>query len=85
MTRVDTIRDRITEALEPTILELMDDSAQHRGHAGSAGGAGHYTVNIASVKFQGKSKVECHKLIYSALAGMITDEIHALKIKIIDK
>lgn len=85
LTRVDTIRDKLTQALTPTVLELIDDSAQHRGHAGAAGGAGHYTVKIAAPEFRGKTKVECHKLIYSALAGMIPDEIHALKITIIDK
>lgn len=85
LTRVDIIHDKLTQSLTPTVLELMDDSAQHRGHAGAANGAGHYTVKIASPEFKGKTKVECHKLIYNALAGMIPDEIHALKIMILDK
>ena len=81
MTRIDVIREKLTTALNPTALEIIDNSYQHRGHAGTAGGAGHYTVEIASPEFAGKSKIACHQLIYAALEGMIPDEIHALVIK----
>jgi BolA family transcriptional regulator, general stress-responsive regulator len=81
--RLEKIREKLTAALEPTELEVIDDSAAHRGHAGAAGGAGHYTVKIASPLFTGRSKVQNHRLIYEALDGMIPDDIHALKIEII--
>jgi BolA protein len=83
MTRVEIIHEKLTAALNPTELDVIDNSAAHRGHAGTAGGAGHYTVEIASPEFSGKSKIACHQLIYAALEGMIPDEIHALIIKII--
>lgn len=82
-TRIEKIQEKLNTALNPSTLEIIDDSAKHRGHAGAAGGAGHYTVIIASAQFVEKSKVQCHKLVYDALTGMIPDEIHALRIKLI--
>ncbi len=81
--RIDSMREKITTALNPTHLEIIDDSADHYGHAGSANGAGHYTVKVASATFQDKSPVACHRLIYHALGDMMKDEIHALRIEIL--
>lgn len=69
--------------LEPTFIEVIDDSDKHIGHAGAKDGAGHFTVKIRSEQFSGKTRIEVHKLIYAALAQMLPQEIHALKIKII--
>lgn len=78
--RVDKIKRLLNEQLNPNTLEVIDDSAAHRGHAGSAGGAGHYTVKISSQQFQNKSLIEQHQLVYKALAEMLPSEIHALSI-----
>ena len=78
--RIDKIKRLLKEQLTPTVLEVIDDSAAHRGHAGSAHGAGHYKVKITSPQFQNKSLIEQHQLVYKALADMLPDEIHALSI-----
>lgn len=80
--RIETIRQRLLQAFSPTILEVRDDSQKHKGHAGSAGGAGHYTVIIEAPSFLGKSRITIHRDIYHILNDLIPHEIHALQIKI---
>lgn len=81
--RIQTIRERLVNALAPTHLEVIDESQQHIGHAGSQNGAGHFAVKIAADAFAGKNLVTCHRMIYSALGNMMEKEIHALRIQII--
>ncbi|GJM06812.1 MAG: cell division protein BolA [marine bacterium B5-7] len=81
--RIELIKEKITEALSPTQLEIIDDSQHHVGHAGAASGGGHYTVRIATPAFEGKNRVACHQLIYAALGEMMQAEIHALRIEIV--
>lgn len=78
--RIDIMKEKLTLALTPTHLAVMDDSAEHVGHAGAAGGAGHYTVVVASKLFEGKTTIKTHQMVYAALDGMIGPEIHALRI-----
>ncbi len=68
-------------ALEPSRLELTDDSARHAGHEGAKGGGGHYSLTIVSPQFAGKSTVARHRLIYAALGSMMQQQIHALAIR----
>lgn len=81
----ELLRARLAERLQPTALEVLDESAQHLGHAGQDGtGAGtHFRVRIASPLFAGKPKVACHRLVYDALRDFIHRErgIHALAIE----
>jgi BolA protein len=74
------IRERLTAALAPTLLEVIDDSHKHAGHA-SAGGAGHFRVNIVADAFEGKNLVQRHQLVYGAVADLIPEHIHALSIQ----
>lgn len=67
-------------ALEPTSLEVQDDSHLHAGHAGAREG-GHYTVRITSARFQGLSAVARHRLVYDALRHLMAGGIHALAIQ----
>jgi BolA protein len=60
---------------------VHDDSARHVGHAGARGDAGHFLVRIESQDFTGRSRLERHRLVYEALAGMLPREIHALNIE----
>ena len=77
------MKERLRQALQPTRLELRDDSAAHAGHAGQRGhGGGHFFLSIASPRFDGKSLAACHRLVYDALDGMFSEEIHALSIDI---
>lgn len=80
MSRRERIEARLREAFAPLALEVVDDSARHRGHAGAASGAGHFRVVLVSARFRGVSKVERHRMVYDALAAELRDEIHALEL-----
>jgi len=77
---IDTIRHCFTTELKPTLLEIIDNSAAHAGHAGARKGGGHYNVTIVSAAFENKTLVQRHQLIYAALGDMMKEEIHALGI-----
>jgi BolA protein len=82
-TKLDIIKERLTQAFSPSLLDVTDDSDQHIGHAGHGGGGRHFSVTIAAAYFSGKSRVEAHRAVYSLFNDMIPHEIHALKIKIL--
>jgi BolA protein len=67
-------------ALEPSRLEVLDDSHLHAGHAGAREGR-HFTVRITAASFNGSSRVARHRLIYDALQVLIPRGIHALAIE----
>ncbi|OAI21273.1 cell division protein BolA [Methylomonas lenta] len=75
-----TIRQKLEEALKPELIEIIDHSAAHAGHAGNKKGGGHYNVTIVSQLFEGKSLVQRHQLIYQVMGDMMKEEIHALGI-----
>lgn len=76
---IEKIRARLA-VLEPTRIEIIDDSALHAGHAGARNGGGHYRLTIVSPRFTGCSTMQRHRLVYDALAPMLKQEIHALNI-----
>lgn len=76
---VQAIEAVLRAALEPTALEVIDDSHLHAGHAGAREGR-HFTVRIRSQRFAGLSRVARHRLVYDALAGWMPRGIHALAI-----
>lgn len=78
--RITAIENLLTEQLSPTLLEIEDNSAEHAGHK-AAGGAGHFTVHIASPLFEGKSLIQKHRLVYDAVDSLMESEIHALSIQ----
>jgi BolA protein len=80
------LEDCLREKLQPQQLEVLDESAQHAGHAGSDGsGSGtHFRVRIASQLFTGKSRVARHRLVYDALQEFMARGLHALAIETID-
>lgn len=80
MERVELIRDRINRALAPEQLDIIDDSHKHAGHAGAAGGGGHFTVRIVSDKFSNHKLIERHRMVYQAVSDLMPAEIHALSI-----
>lgn len=73
---------RITALLEaelaPLSLTVTDEGHKHAGHSGE--GKGHFHVDIVSPVFAGKSSIQRHRLVYTALASMMPDGIHALAI-----
>lgn len=69
-------------ALEPTQLDVIDESEQHRGHAGwREGGQTHFRIRMASPRFQGLGRVDQHRLVNRAL-GDIVPRIHALALEL---
>jgi BolA protein len=77
---VDEIRARLLAAFPDAELEVVDDSHHHVGHAGAAGGAGHFSVRIVSSRFEGLRTVARHRLVYDALHDWMPHRIHALAI-----
>lgn len=77
------LEQRLIERLQPTALQVLDESHQHAGHAGANGtGFGtHFRVRIVSPLFTGKSRVVCHRLVYDALQEYIDQGVHALAIE----
>lgn len=81
MDRTEMIRTRLTEALLPESLEVVDRSHEHAGHEGAKGGGGHFDVTIVADVFDGMNSVARHRAIYDALGDAMRAEIHALSIK----
>lgn len=77
------LEQRLRDTLQPVTLEVLDESAQHHGHAGANGtGAGtHFRVKITSHLFTGKSAVMRHRLVYDSLQDFIAQGLHALAIE----
>jgi len=76
------IHRRLVEALAPTRLAVIDDSEQHRGHAGHDGsGESHFTVEIESPAFAGRNRVARQRAVNAALADLLRDRVHALAIR----
>lgn len=83
MTRAELIKNKLTAALNPTLVEVVDDSARHAGHAGAKGlpaGETHFNVKIVSPAFAGKSRVERHRIVNFVLANELKNGVHALAI-----
>ncbi|MEI6459210.1 MAG: BolA family protein [Pseudomonadota bacterium] len=78
--RLVRIRHLLEAAFAPTELEVFDDSHHHAGHAGAAGGAGHFRVWLRSESLRGLTALARHRRVYDVLAPMMPDEIHALSI-----
>ncbi|MDO9404483.1 MAG: BolA family protein [Polaromonas sp.] len=80
------IEAQLRAALQPTQLEVIDESASHAGHSGAnAQGYGtHFRVRIASPLFEGKSRVARHRLVYDAMQNFIDQGLHALAIEVLE-
>ena len=73
---------RLNSALQPTRLELIDDSEQHRGHGGyNPAGESHFSLRIESAAFAGRSRVERQRMVYAALGELMHERVHALSIR----
>ncbi|RUS68023.1 DNA-binding transcriptional regulator BolA [Saezia sanguinis] len=74
----DQMRAVLQQAFAPTLLEIIDDEKQHASHAHH--GAGHFRLMIRSPAFQGKTRIQMHRMIYAALEPYLGNGIHALSI-----
>ena len=82
MSTRDAIINKLREAFVPESLDVADESHLHEGHAGHRpGGETHFRVYIVSPAFEGKSRIERHRMINTVLAAELADNVHALAIK----
>jgi BolA protein len=81
--RINWMRERLTNALQPSLLLITDDSHKHIGHVGAKSGAGHFSIKINSSHFNNLPLLACHRIIYTVLGEAIPSQIHALRIKIV--
>jgi len=76
--KIETI---LADAFSPDELLVKDQSHLHAGHAGAKDGRGHFEVIIVADAFRGSSRIDCHRMIYTALGQLMTTDIHALSIR----
>jgi BolA protein len=77
--RTDTLRAKLAAAFAPDLLEVVDESEQHRGHAGwREGGGTHFRVTMRARAFDGLSRVERSRAVHRVLETELTGGVHAL-------
>ena len=76
---VELLRQRLA-TLEPSSIDIEDESHLHAGHAGAREG-GHYKITIVAAAFAGHNTVKRHRLIHDAVGDLMRGRIHALSIR----
>ena len=75
------IAQKLAESLAPAALNIIDDSHHHAGHGHHhPDGETHFTVEVVSAAFEGKSLIERHRLVNALLSEELADRVHALAI-----
>lgn len=80
--RIAAIEKTLQEKFHPTHLRVIDESHLHRGHPGAKDGKGHFAITINSPCFNGKTRIEQHRMVYAALATLMQTDIHALSLTV---
>jgi BolA protein len=80
MDRQAIIQSKLQAAFAPEALKVENESALHHGHEG-AGTDTHFRVMIVSLAFEGKSRLERHRMVNEALAIELAGSLHALTIR----
>jgi BolA family transcriptional regulator, general stress-responsive regulator len=76
------MREKLMTALNPTRLDLVNESHLHAGHSSSPGtGESHFRLLIVSDDFTGKSRVARHRIVNDVVQDELRDGVHALAIK----
>ena len=81
MDRRNRIETALQQALAPQHLEVVDESALHAGHAGAAGGGGHFRALVVSDHFRGHDLLTRQRMVYAALGDAMKSAIHALALR----
>jgi stress-induced morphogen len=77
----ETIREKLTAAFSPEALQVVNESHHHAGHASSPGtGESHFAVRVVSLAFEGKSRLERHRMVNAVLADELAGKVHALAV-----
>ena len=84
-TSAQALASRLQQRLQPSALEVVDESADHAGHVGAnaSGSGSHFRVRIASPMFAGKTRVQRHRLVYDAVQDFMDQGLHALAIELL--
>ena len=80
--RIEMMRERLLRAFSPTLLQVIDESEHHIGHAGHQGGGRHFAIMITAPALNRLSRLAAHRAIYALFDDMIPEQIHALRITI---
>ncbi len=79
MSITERINKKLTEALAPSVLDVVDESMKHKGHGGwREGGETHFHVTVVSDAFEGKSRVDRQRMVYDLLSEEMAERVHAL-------
>ncbi len=82
MNRSERIHQILSDAFQPTGLEVVDDSHKHAGHSGARPeGETHYTVIISAAAFDGLTRVARQRAVMEVLKPEFETGLHALSIK----
>ena len=80
---IEEIETRLRDVFNPSTLEVVDESEQHRGHAGyQEGGQSHFRVEITADTFDAMGRVARHRAIHNALGEELIGRIHALALHV---
>ena len=76
----DALLERYRQAFPEAAIQIEDESHLHIGHAGAAGGAGHFRVLVIDARFKGLQRIARHRLVYDAVSDSMPERVHALNI-----
>ena len=76
----DALLERFRQAFPEAAIQIEDESHLHLGHAGAAGGAGHFRVRVIDSRFKGLQRIARHRLVYDAVSDWMPVRVHALNI-----
>ncbi|KAL1931290.1 hypothetical protein VTP01DRAFT_10427 [Rhizomucor pusillus] len=79
-----SVEKKISEALNPSTLEIVNESHLHAHHAPMRGNTNpetHFRITIVSEGFKGKSLMQRHRFVYDLLNDELKNGIHALSLK----
>ena len=76
----DALLERFLQAFPEAAIQIVDESHLHVGHAGAAGGAGHFRVQVIDARFKGLQRIAKHRLVYDAVSDWMPARVHALNI-----
>ena len=76
----DALLERFRQAFPKASIQVEDESHLHVGHAGAAGGAGHFRVRVIDARFNGLQHIARHRLVYDAVPDWMPERVHALNI-----
>ncbi len=80
-TRAGRMEQVLRTALNPSVLEVIDESGRHAGHAGARdGGETHYALTIVSQTFSGLNRIARSRMVNDLLANEFNSGLHAVSL-----